>query len=876
MLLAGGILLSASGVLGADIPELDSIFAAIGTQAIDPAQMQDFDAAVASGSESGEEKVYTPQLVGLFVNGREQSALQVWFDGEHYLLPLKTMLTVTSVSLDVDRTDTTTGQVFFATPGGNVILGASDFVQAAGQVLVRQSALTAKLHMDFRFDQSRYGIFLDLPWDEPGARQAGATASAGETVPDFMPPAASIRNLRSDLSYTAAADADSLTGDFFAAGNLASGTWRFRVRQDESGAGYPLEYFWTGHYRNGQVLLGNSDFSLHPLLPTVEQTGAQLLFSTAPVPHASQRTATGLASTRGIANGIRRIEGRGVPGSVAELRIDGSVVARARVRLDGSYDFPQVELPTRGYSEVLVDILDRGSGTLLERQDFSRRSGIELLGDRQHSLFATLGSAGNPLAAGRQSRDAVAAAQWRYGITENLTIELGRQRAGSLGGAQAAVSAALARNWFASVGVASSPGRRATELDLEGGNDRWTLDLRLRQSVQQGVGGDSDSMEQRHWTRIMSYRYQLTDGLTLGLVGRDVNNGFDNRSFVLPTASWSNRRNFSISTYPTLNGSWRVDSRLSPTRKDIVRYAFENDRHLFDYRRRTGGGREYYANVSVDDTFGNRYEAGVVHNAENRLAGRIQLGLVSNRGGLGYSLDWESKLLPGFDSRLRLVAGGTGVGLYADGDQDADGLFLQWNMTLDFAVAQQRIVPADSGWGRFDSGALTGEVLLDGRRVTRADAIERIELIIDGDSRTAQVQGGRYYIDGLAPGLHKVSVDSRHLPIQLMPGANQDYWIRLEAAAATEMPVHLEARFAIAGRVRDANGDNVTGQGLLIINAAGQEVGEAYTDRFGLYRTGALPPGSYVVVADQDGQRLSSIDVEVIDSFLFEQDLVVP
>jgi hypothetical protein len=353
-----------------------------------------------------------------------------------------------------------------------------------------------------------------------------------------------------------------------------------------------------------------------------------------------------------------------------------------------------------------------------------------------------------------------------------------------------------------------------------------------------------------------------------------VNSSFETERFVLPSISWNNRRNLSVSAYPNILGEYRIDSRFNPTLRSTARYAFESDRHLIDYRHRNGLGQEYYANYRTGESLSDRMEMGLVHYSENDLLGRAQLGLVSNGGSFGYTLDWESRLLPGFQSRLRVAKGGYDIGFYED--EEEDDLYIQWHMTLDFAVAQNRIVPADSSWGSFDSAALTGEVLLGGRRVSDSDGVEQIELIIDGDSHTAIVQGGRYYLDGLEPGLHKLSIDSRFLPIELMPGANQDYWVRLEAAAATEVPLLLEARYAIAGRVRNVAGDNVVGLQLSVLNDSGRKVGEAYTDQYGLYRADSLAPGKYYVIAEENGERLSAIEVEVTDSFLFEQDLLVP
>ena len=823
----------------------------------------DFDSATPS------EPIYLKQLLGLYIDGVEQPALTAIYDGDQYLLPLETIMDAASISISADTDEVESEGIRVSTPGGEATLDPSGLRVIEGQVMVLQSALIESLYIDTRYDQGNFAIYLELPWNRAEFQQAIRAATPD---PDFTPPSASLRNLRADLNYVSTGGYDGWIGDYFAAGNLAGGTWRFRADQGDEGNVRPFDYYWARNFRNSQVLVGNSDFSLHPLLSTVEQSGVQLLYSTSALPRTTSSNISSPYSTRRMANGVRNIEGVATPGSVAELRVDGGVVARTRVRLDGTYDFLNVELPTRGYSEVIVHILDRSTGTLMDTQNFSRRSGIELLSGGQHTVFATLGQQGNPLDDQYNSLGAAGAAQWRYGLTEDLTMEFGHQRVGEFDGTQAAFSMALFNNWFGSVGYATTFDRDALELDLEGGSEHWSFDFTAREYELTGVLEPEE--EKRQWSRFFTYRYQLTDNLNLGMVGRDINTSFETEQFVLPSASWSNRRNLSISAYPNISGRYRVDSRFSPTRYDTARYAFESDRHLVDYRRRNGRGQEYYANFRTGESLSDRMELGLVHYSENALLGRAQLGLVSNGGTFGYTLDWESRLLPGFNSRLRLAKGGYDIGIYED--EEEDDLYLQWHMTLDFAVAQNRIVPADSNWGSFETAALTGEVLLGDRRVGGDDGIDQIELIIDGNSYTAMVQGGRYYIDGLEPGLHRISMDSRFLPIELMPGDNQEYWVRLEAAAATEVPLMLEARYAIAGRVRNVDGENMVGLQLSILNDNGRKVGEAYTDQYGLYRADSLAPGQYYVIAEENGERLSAIEVEITDSFLFEQDLLVP
>ncbi|NKB31724.1 MAG: hypothetical protein GKR91_01325 [Pseudomonadales bacterium] len=632
----------------------------------------------------------------------------------------------------------------------------------------------------------------------------------------------------------------------------------------------------------------------------------QYLYSNAPLPTAGNVDITRANGTRRIANGVRDISGMAAPGTVAELRVDGRVEARARVRLDGSYDFPEVELPTRGYSEVLVFILDNRSGALLDTQDFSRRSGIELLADGQHSVFTALGQHGNVLDNRRDSLGASTAAQWRYGLTEDLTIELGRQQVGKQFGTEAALSMAFSSQWFASLGVADIQDRSSVGMDIEGGNDIWRLDVSAREfnmkSEENSLNPSNDlfltdytnglflddafdsfdsSFTQeideavdasRQWSRSLSFRYQVNDNLSLGLVGKDTSTNHELHRFLLPTASWTNRRNLTISARPNSEGEYRVDSRFTASQRDTVRYAYENNSHLLDYRRRSSTGREYYASFNSDEEMGSRLEMGLVSHFDNPRYGSLQLAMVNNEDSVGYAVEWEATFIPGMNSQLRLSQGKRELE-FSESDSK---LFLQWHVTFDFAVAQNRIVPADSSSAATTDAALTGELLLGGEKISSDYDIDRIELLINGNTYTAKVQAGRYYIEGLNPGLHKISIDSRYLPMELSPKVDQNFWVRLDKSAATEVPLNLEVKYSVAGRVRDEEGTNLVNERLIVLNSELQPVGEIYTDQFGLYRTDNFAPGRYHIVVSRAGENVSSIELEITDSYMFEQNLIVP
>lgn len=829
------------------------------------------------------------QLLGLFVDGIESAGLIAIFDGTEYLLPLVTILDSVGASVNETENNPNPDVLRISTPGGPAQLEPEDLKLIDGQLMVTQSGLKEKLLIDSEFNQSSFAIFLSLPWS---LSSGGEYLSFDIPDPDFVPPSASLRNIRGDLSFFHDGEEVIGYGDYYTAGNLAGGTWQSRITQDNDGTIFPTEYFYTKDFGKSQSLLGNADFSLHPLLSTVEQTGAQYLYSSSPIQTRSGVDISRSNTTKSINNGVRNIAGIATPGAIAELRVDGIVRSRSRVRLDGSYEFPEVELNSRGYAEVLVYLLDNRTGALIDTHDYSRRSGIELLGNNQYSVFTAAGTEGNVFDPRSQALGSTAAVQWRYGLTEDVTLEVGHQNIGSQASSQAAVSMAIARNWFGSLAIAETIEGSSYSVELEGGGENWSVDFFAQEGnlstpfnvsaydVDDFIAAIPNQQENQYtkqWSRTLNVRYRVSDQIQIGLIGRDSFSQIGAERFLLPSLSWNNKNNLSVNVRPDYTGGYRVDSRYSLNNRSTVRYSFEDDSHLIDYRQRMRSGREYCANFQADEDYGDRLEVGMVTNFDNERLGRVQFGLVSFENRMGYALDWEARVLPGLNSRLRVYQGGQSqTAQYSDPEIEQNDLFVQWQLTLDFAMAQNRLVPADSQAGSLSTAALTGNLLLSDERISSDYEVDKIELLIDGDTYTANVQGGRYYIDGLEPGMHKVSIDSRHLPMELSPKQNQSFWVRLDKSAATEVPLILEEKYSIAGRVKDSEGNNMQGERLLVLDQQMQLISTAYTDQFGLYRTENLAPGEYIIVVDRNGENISAIEVAIKNAYLFEQDLAVP
>jgi hypothetical protein len=660
--------------------------------------------------------------------------------------------------------------------------------------------------------------------------------------PDFGPPSASLRNLRADFSYRRDDEDSTTVAEYFAAGNLSRGTWQTRVEQDQDDEFTPFDYYWHRAWDKQQLLLGNARYSLHPLVPSIGQTGAQAIYSNQGFGNNVSRDLIAANGPRDVGTGTRRIAGVAEPGSIAQLRVNGGIVARTRVRLDGTFEFSDVDVPTRANADIRVLVIDRNSGVLLETQDFTQRRGAGLLADRQHTLFVAAGEEGNSLDDRIDSRGSSAAGQWRYGISERMTVELGHQYDGSTNTTVAGSYVALGNNWFGSLAYAGADETDSLEFTLDGGSGPWESFLSVREYWE-----DDPDQKRHQWVRYGSFGYQVDRELQLGLVGRDEMRRSADESFLLPTLRWSDGDLASFSAWPNTRGNYRVDTRLTPTPSDKIAYTYEEDNHFIDYRRRSGRNFDYYANYREGDDFDARGEVGIIAWSNNRLLEQLQVGAVAGNGEFGYVTQWDARLAPGLYSQLRVSDNA-----YRNDAQEIDpGLTVLWDVTLDFAVSRGRVIPAETGLGRVDTAALTGPVLVNGEPPGNEAGIRQITLVINGVSRSATVQGGQYYVDGLSPGVHRVSIDTRHLPIEMVPAEGQQYWVELARGAATSMPVELERRYVLTSTV---------------------------TNQFGFYRVDNLPPGRYRAEVLQGGTVVAARDITIVDDFVFDQDLmtVVP
>lgn len=821
--------------------------------------------ALASGSNldqaqtSGESA--ESRLVGLVVDGKEVGSLEAVFVGEQYYLP------VTEIARQVGaRVTPRDSGLLLDTPGGQAVIPGEELYVRDGEVFISGDCLRKRLATGNRFDASRYAVILQLPWWRESTE---APAHATGPTPDRSPPPASLSRLRLDYNYYGSDSYDRHALDYRLDGSLLDGGWRVDVVQDLDQDTYLDEYYWLQARDQSQVLLGRQDAYLHPLFPSAEFTGGQMLLSNRSLepPHAQAITRSDFA--RSLARPQQDIRGQATAGAVAELRVEGRIVARQRVRLDGEFEFLDVAVPSRGYSQIEVFVRNAGSGALLEVQDFSR-SASELLMDEGHqvALFGA-GAAGNVMEPHEDEEGGVGIAQWRAGVSENLTLEASYQAYHGVNSAELGLVKGFGRRWVGSIGAVADNGGAGGMAELFGYGERWNLEYLGRELSSGYRDAPAASLHD------LRYRYRQDRSLVWGGRAR-YSDGLDNGdSFVLPGFTWMPHPGVTLGAWPNIDGDYRIDAQYRPTPRDQVTYSYEHDEHRVYASHYAGPGMEYYFDARDRDGHGARFETGMRWFMPSDDRGRFDVaGISTDDGELGYYLRAEKTFLPGIYASLEIRD---------EPHREPDlneiyiqGLTVQFRFTMDYSLANGSLVPATMAAGDAATGSIAGRLRVRGGLPVPAD-LDAVTLLIDGYPQTVPSRDGRFHLGRLDPGVYRVRLDAQSLPIELVP-IEESFWVKVAHGAVTRVDFWVEARFGIAGRLTSSTGERLPDARIKILQADGALAAIVRTDRFGLYRVDGLSPGSYraETLAEDTGGVVAAVDFEIEDDFMFGIDLTLP
>lgn len=792
-------------------------------------------------------------LVGFDVDGVEVGFGEIIRTDEDYLIPLIELFEAIESSYTLGD-----DVIAINTPGGNTELSSEVVIKQDGTSYLPLETLNSSLFLEASFDSSRYSVSMSLPWRREQPLAEGPDASI---EPDFRPPPISLRQLRLNTSYRDTENASSfLAHELRGAGALLDGAWFFDIQQQQEEDWAVDEFYWLRSLTHQQWLVGVQTISLTPVATSRETTGVQWLYSNQRIDQNSRRVPTANDFARNLGRSNRDITGTGQPGARAQLYIDGRLRSTELIRLDGTYEFYNVELGSRGYREVIVEIQDRSTGSVLSRQNFSQNFSSLSFDQGQYVAAAGFGELGNSLDPDDLRDGQSWYVQQRYGLTDRLTLEAAFQQTESIDDILLGSTLALGEHYLVNLSTLTRDGETNSQLDVDRFGSDWQLTLTSRITR---IGAESENHSLR-------YRYQSNANFVWGLTGRYADNSINSTSFIKPGASWRPVNGLWLNIWPNASGRYQTDVHYRANNTWRVDASYEAESIALEAEYFDGQNVEYYLSFNQDPGLANLYETGARWQAGGiQQNSTIRAGALSDtRGEWGAFINWEHNPLPGVLFEL----------LFSDRPSRSDNRQSEWvvnaELTFDFGYNGRRFVPRGSFHSNLTKGTLSGDINVAGTDECRFD---RVSILIDGYPRVVESDQCSYVVENLAPGIHQVRLDSETLPLELAP-ENVSYWAEIGMSAVTRVDFNIAPEYGASGLVSNADGEAMANTSLGIFRLSDMALlYRARTDQFGYYRADRLKPGEYLIRAyhSEDETILGEVSFQITDDYLFDQNIEV-
>ena len=226
-----------------------------------------------------------------------------------------------------------------------------------------------------------------------------------------------------------------------------------------------------------RTLVGHQRINLHPLLEGVEMSGVQAAYTNQPHEIFERSRQPQQLLSRSI-QPRSVVQGVGPPAGLAELRVDGRIIARQIIRLDGTYEFFDQFIPSRELTEVEVYLYDRNNLAVpITIIDESRNAAEFLMPDGAFLHQAGFGLSGNLANNIERDRSSVGFYQWRQGVSGRLTLEAGLQNGRRGSHAMVGLVSSLPAGFVFAAGVGGSDNGA---MGYDASIDRYSRRLRLR------------------------------------------------------------------------------------------------------------------------------------------------------------------------------------------------------------------------------------------------------------------------------------------------------------------------------------------------------------------------------------------------------------
>ncbi len=475
------------------------------------------------------------------------------------------------------------------------------------------------------------------------------------------------------------------------------GTWQARYDTNFERYHELREYNWQRIFGQTVFQAGRQWLQVHPLLNSVDFTGAQLGWT-------NQRMDlyADLGDSRNMfsrnTSPVRTFRGRADPGSFIQLRVDGVVLGQTIVGLSGEFEFLEVVLPSLRLAFVEIYIFDHHNLSVpLEVRELRVAVSSELLPIGAATHLGGAGMGGNLTNGILQSsldnsQGSTAFYQYRQGITDNFTLEGAIQTLDGVVQGQAGLVTSLFNRFVVSLSGAASNGGNGYLFDIEGGTERWRM---YGRSMYMSQGYSTTVRGTDYFDHNFDSSYRLSNKLELGLRARYYQLNFNETQFILPYISWGPMPRLRFSLRPDYDGKYRFDGNWTIDHASRLSCVIHETATL-DYTRRFNALYGMSLTAEADDFERTRYSAVFNRNGDRFTAPSFHVGPVYSNGDFGVAAGGSMRVLPGVFASAEYQSIPP-LAMTGNLDQTYKDTYLVANVRTDFTFAGGRMLPAEGG-----------------------------------------------------------------------------------------------------------------------------------------------------------------------------------
>ncbi|NTU96649.1 MAG: carboxypeptidase regulatory-like domain-containing protein [Chlorobiaceae bacterium] len=817
-------------------------------------------------------------LAEIFINGRSAGSVVCFRQDGEYWIPFSLFIEKSGLKMPEPGMVT----LPYETSLGTITFNTGSLKAIDQTTCISLGVLKKTFLVNGRFDMSNFAFVLDIPWQAGSPMPKKAERAA--VKPDITAPSSSLSFLRIEPTATWDFNHDPEKNLFAeAGGRILNGVWDVTFEGDPEKHMIPTRYHWTTYNRHLAVRLGTGSGDVQSLLDDTPFTGIQFGWN-------NHNILNQLDFERYSDSDIfltldrtqqRTIEGKGPPAAIAELRLDGVVVARQRIGLDGRFVFSNVRMTT-DLRKTEVFIFER---SLREKPLAVLNYTISILNRSMpaHELLIRGGTGvvGNPLDKTGIKRQQTGFAHIQYGLGNRITVEAAYQYnpATFSSDFMAGTSMSIGKHWATAIYTADVNGHFGTDARFEGHGRNWDLSG-ISSWREADFSGDGAEREESHSLRLSTSLLRPFDLLLYGNLEKKGDTTA--KRFLLPGAYWSIFNWLTLSAIPNDDEQYRYEADLKLGSTSDMSVVYQNRMVTGDLRTDISEsliGR--LLNTYSIDTHSNLTSLYLDWYPAASRYDVIRVGASRSDGEYGFSGAWSKYMNAGLRFTLQYSynmnnaqqiesqENFTETGIVQNAMQ-----YIGFTMTWDMGFSKKKSYPINRSAISTTRGGLAGSLdIMNETRLGSSD-INNVDILVNGRKLSQRQIDGTFFVGNLRPGIYMVDIDTEKLPLELNV-TKSSVKAEVRNGAVTEVNIPVYAEYGVAGCLSDRAGNPLPGRVLEITGKDGKPTGEVTTDQFGYYRFDGLRPGTYSV--RPAGSGITSEKTFVItNDFIFDVNVVIP